>query len=71
MNNKRVFSWILGVFILLHCSVLQAQKPSVIIDADTGNEVDDLFAVSRALIAPEIEIVGLNSTQWQNSHWAV
>ncbi len=49
----------------------QSEKIRIIIDADTGNEVDDLFAISRALIAPEFEVVGLNSTQWQNSHWAV
>jgi inosine-uridine nucleoside N-ribohydrolase len=49
----------------------QTQKTSIIIDADTGNEVDDLFAISRALIAPEFEVLALNSTQWQNSHWAV
>jgi len=66
---------------LFKCSKKPAEptKPNIIyILADdlgygdlAGNEVDDLFAVSRALIAPEIEIVGLNSTQWQNSHWAV
>lgn len=59
------------IFLLVGMASLQAQKPRVLIDADTGNEVDDLFAIGRALIAPELEIVGLNSTQWQNSHWAV
>jgi len=49
----------------------QSQKTRIIIDADTGNEVDDLFAIARALIAPEFEVLALNSTQWQNSHWAV
>lgn len=57
--------------LLLGITATYAQKPRVLIDADTGNEVDDLFAIGRALIAPELEIVGLNSTQWQNSHWAV
>ncbi len=51
-------------------AISQSAKTKVIIDADTGNEVDDIFAISRALIAPEFEILGLNSTQWQNSHWA-
>ena len=49
----------------------QDNKIKVIIDADTGNEVDDLFAITRALIAPEFDVIGLNSTQWQYSHWAV
>jgi purine nucleosidase len=52
-------------------SFAQSQKIKVIIDADTGNEVDDLYAISRALIAPEFEVLGLSSAQWQNSHWAV
>ena len=49
---------------------VQAQMP-VILDADTGNEVDDLFAVARALIEPSWNITALNATQWQTSHWAV
>jgi len=43
----------------------------VLIDADTANEVDDAFALLRAIIEPSFEIVGLNSTQWQVSHYAV
>lgn len=43
----------------------------VILDADTGNEVDDLYAISRALIEPSWEVLALNATQWQASHWAV
>ena len=36
----------------------------VIIDTDSGNEIDDLFAVARALIAPELEVIGITSEQW-------
>ncbi len=43
----------------------------VIIDADTGNEVDDLYAIVRALIEPSWDVVALNATQWQPAHWAV
>jgi inosine-uridine nucleoside N-ribohydrolase len=42
----------------------------VLLDADTANEVDDLFAIVRALIAPSLEVIGLCSAQWQNSHYA-
>jgi len=50
----------------------QAQETQrVIIDADTGNEVDDLYAVVRGLIEPRWEVLALNATQWQVSHWAV
>ena len=43
----------------------------VILDADTGNEVDDLYALSRALIEPSWNILALNATHWQTSHWAI
>ena len=42
----------------------------MIIDADTGNEVDDPYALVRGLIEPSWEVLGLNATQWQASHWA-
>jgi inosine-uridine nucleoside N-ribohydrolase len=44
--------------------------PRFVIDADTANEVDDPYAIVRALIEPSIQVVGLASAQWQNSHWA-
>jgi purine nucleosidase len=47
-----------------------AERVRVVIDADTANEVDDPFAIVRALRAPELEVVGLSSAQWQVSHWA-
>lgn len=45
-------------------------RTRVLIDADTSNEVDDLYAVVRALLEPRFEVVGLASAQWQSSHWA-
>ncbi len=41
-----------------------AAKPRVFIDTDTANEVDDPFAIYRALVAPEFEVVGLSSAGW-------
>ena len=46
-------------------------KIPIILDADTGNEVDDLFAIVRALTEPSWEITALNAAHWQTSHWAV
>ena len=46
-------------------------KIPVILDADTGNEVDDLYALSRALIEPSWNVLALNATHWQTSHWAI
>lgn len=53
-------------------SLAQGQETKkVIIDADTGNEVDDLYAIVRGLIEPGWDVLGLNATQWQASHWSV
>ncbi len=37
----------------------------ILIDSDSGNEIDDLYAIARALTAPELEIIGLNSAHWE------
>lgn len=39
----------------------------VIVDADTANEIDDLFAIARALVAPEFQIEGLTSAHFTRS----
>ncbi len=51
---------------LLLCIAAAAQT-RVWIDADTANEIDDLYAITRLLAAPEIEIVALSSAQWSKS----
>ena len=38
----------------------------IFIDADTANEVDDLYAIVRALLVPEWDIKGLSSAQWNH-----
>lgn len=63
---------LIGIFVFTLISFSNAQtKIPVIIDADTGNEVDDLYALSRALIEPSWDILALNATHWQTSHWAI
>ncbi len=57
-------------FLIIHASAV-AEKIPVIIDADTANEVDDVYALARAIVDPRLDILALNSTQWQASHWAV
>lgn len=62
----------LSVFFLLTISNLSAQETrKVIIDADTGNEVDDLYAIVRGLLEPSWNVIALNAAQWQPAHWAV
>ncbi len=54
--------------LFLVTTLLGAQR-SVIVDADTGNEVDDLFALAHILLDPTVEISALNAAHWQTSHW--
>ena len=61
-----LFSFLLISYLL----PLNAQHQSatrLIVDADTANEVDDLFAIAIALLEPELEIVGITSAQWHTS----
>lgn len=51
-------------------SSVVAQRP-LIVDADTGNEVDDLFALAHILMYDELQVTALNAAHWQTSHWAV
>jgi inosine-uridine nucleoside N-ribohydrolase len=39
----------------------------VIVDADTANEIDDLYAIVRALVAPEFRVEGVTSAHWTRS----
>ncbi|MCF8379665.1 MAG: nucleoside hydrolase [Bacteroidales bacterium] len=45
--------------------LIRSKTIKVLIDSDSGNEIDDLFAITRALIAPELEVVGLTSAHWE------
>ena len=58
-------------FFLIQGTVCAQEKTILIIDADTGNEVDDLYAIVRGLIEPSFKVIGLSSAQWQASQWAV
>ncbi|HAH24845.1 MAG TPA: nucleoside hydrolase [Prolixibacteraceae bacterium] len=57
------------ILLLLACfSILSsyAQTQKVWIDADTGNEMDDLYAIVRLVKEPSIELMGLSSAHWNN-----
>lgn len=43
------------------------QNVRVIVDADTANEIDDLYAIVRALIAPEFQVEGITSAHFTRS----
>jgi len=60
---------VVGICVLVGLAVdhnAQAQdgKPMLILDADTANEIDDLYAIVRTLRQDRFEVLGLNSAQW-------
>ncbi|WP_020208440.1 nucleoside hydrolase [Gilvimarinus chinensis] len=59
----------LWLFIVLGISV-SAWGRTVVLDADTANEVDDPYAIVKAFSVPGWNIVALNAAQWQASQWA-
>lgn len=44
----------------------EGQPRKLILDSDTANEIDDLFAIAYLLVDdyPEVEVLGLSSAQW-------
>jgi len=42
----------------------QASKRKILLDSDTANEIDDLYAITRALLEPGFRMLGLSSAQW-------
>lgn len=75
MTHKR--SLVLCISLAASLPVL-AQAPTadapaertVFLDADTANEVDDLYAIVRAFAEDDWAVPVLASTQWQISQWA-
>lgn len=70
MFNKSVILLSLVLFCFCFPNISTAQK-QIILDADTGNEVDDYYALARAFVEPSWNIICLNATQWQSSQWAI
>ena len=66
MLRRDIFSLLgLGTLTALPFS-LAGQSPSrrIFLDSDTANEIDDLYAITRALFEPGFQIAGLSSAQW-------
>ncbi|MFC4220159.1 nucleoside hydrolase [Flagellimonas marina] len=72
MNSKFLLPH-LFVFVLFFCGLAHAvgQIREVIVDADTGNEVDDFYALARILADSSVKVTALNAAHWQTSHWTV
>ncbi|MBM1104701.1 nucleoside hydrolase [Aurantibacter crassamenti] len=59
---------LLLVFTVLNCKAQEVNdKIQLIIDADTANEVDDLFALVRAINEPKFNLLGITSAQFHTS----
>ncbi|MEM9835755.1 MAG: nucleoside hydrolase [Bacteroidota bacterium] len=41
-----------------------AERPKLILDTDTANEIDDLFAIARLLPDTSVNLLGISSAQW-------
>jgi len=65
----RISRIIIFTIMSLTFSFVKAQQKPVqlIIDADTANEVDDLFAIVRAINEPAFNLIGITSAQFHKS----
>ncbi len=61
---KRNYLLLISLFIVSHSF---CQKQKVWLDADTGNEMDDLYAIVRLAKEPSIDLVGLSSAHFNNA----
>ena len=58
---------LINLFFLSTSISLCQNKKNIIIDADTANELDDLFAITRALIDPSLNVLAITSSQFHTS----
>lgn len=58
------------LFLFYHLAT-QAQNRHVWLDADTGNEMDDLYAITRLLLDGTVQLVGLSSAHFNNADLVV
>ena len=66
MKNAFVHKlFFVGLFVCAFSSSY-SQKQPVWIDADTGNEIDDVYAIIRLLNEPSVSIAGISSAHFNN-----
>ncbi len=65
-NSYRIAFPILVFVTIFFSDITFAQKQKVWLDADTGNEMDDLYAIVRLVKEPSIDLVGLSSAHFNN-----
>ncbi|SOD99363.1 nucleoside hydrolase [Spirosoma fluviale] len=66
-KSQRYLLPFFSLLFLLGGLTAQAQKQKVWLDADTGNETDDVYAIIRLLAEPSVEVLGLSSAHFNNA----
>lgn len=64
--HRIINRWTLFLACFIGSFTLKAQPVPVIVDADTGNEMDDLYAIVRAVMAEDFNVLGVNSAHFNN-----
>ena len=70
MKFKKLFTFSLILLMTKLVSQDLKYKLPIIIDADTANEIDDLFAITRALGEDSFELLGITAAQFHTSPYA-
>ncbi len=60
---KRILA---GFYLIIFFTGISAQGKRYILDADTGNEMDDLYAITGALASGKAELLGITSAHFNN-----
>ena len=63
-SRVSVSAILLAFLLMVPAFAQESSKPKLILDADTANEIDDLYAIVRMLRQDKFEVLGLNSAQW-------
>lgn len=65
---EHLFRYLVCIMIVFLSAFAKAQQHiPLIIDADTANEVDDLYALVRAIDEPMLDLIGITSAQFHKS----
>jgi purine nucleosidase len=67
MLIRLFFGFLLLFLALASANCFGQDRIRVIVDADTANEIDDLYAIVRALVAPEFQVEGVTSAHFTRS----
>ncbi|RCW90395.1 nucleoside hydrolase [Winogradskyella arenosi] len=71
LNSKRLTLFFFIATLISAPFCLKAQeadnKLNLIIDADTANEIDDLYAIVRAILEPKFNLIAISSAQFHTS----